>query len=300
MVEFTSSWSCENLDKCLKIVHVKEGDDASFFPHFDPDSVELEQCARLEREEGNDKNDEHCIVKFVSTSYDIGTLVIVSEAKRLEVFKGGGGEYIKTLSGSKLEGLDDEMNIYTIEEDLTDLSLSSLSVRLTGVSESCWVISCQISLLERKRTTGTHGNDRFNLKQLDGVELSDKANEFKKLMESMRSPEEHNFGAVGAILPLISASISRNSSGRDPLPNVDQITSLRRVFTNATTAESNQSLSDANSCTDKNGEGVMKALSSIEERILCRIEDVRKEQDEKLDRIITLLEHSRCTCKNSC
>ena len=56
MVEFTSSWSCENLDKCLKIVHVKEGDDASFFPHFDPDSVELEQCARLEREEGNDKN----------------------------------------------------------------------------------------------------------------------------------------------------------------------------------------------------------------------------------------------------
>ena len=301
MVEFTTSWACENLGKCLKIVHLKnQGDDASFFPHFDPDCVELEQCVRLERVEENDKIDDHCIVKFDSKTYDIGSLVIVSEAKRLEVFKGGGGEYIKTLSGSKFEGIGEEMKIYTVEENFAALSLSSLSVRLTGVSESCWIISCQIGLLERERRTAAHGEDRFNLKQLDGVELSAKAKEFRKLMESMRPHEEHNFGAVSALLPLISASISRDSSEQGPLPNVDQITSHGRGFSIPTTNESSQHQSNANSCTDDNGAVVMKDLASIEERILSRIEDVRKEQDEKLDRIITLLENSRCTCNNSC
>jgi len=306
MVEFTTSWECENLGKCLKIVHLKEqGDNASFFSHFDPDSVELEQCARLERIDENDGIDDHCTVKFDSKSYDIGTLVIVSEARRLEVFKGGGGEYIKTVSGSRLEGTGEEMKIYIVEANLDALALSSLSVRLTGVSESCWIMSCQIGLLERDNRTAAHGNDRFNLKQLDGVELSDKAKEFRKLMESMRPHEEHNFGAVGALLPrtLISASISGDSSVQGPLPalpTVDQIDSLERVFSHPTTIESSQSPSNANLRTDNSGGGVLKALSSIEERIISRIEDMRKEQDEKLDRIMTLLEHTRCTCNNSC
>ena len=293
MVELTTSWTCENLGRCLKTIHLgKQGDDASDFPHFDPDCVELDHCVRLER--FIEKNDEQCFLKFESESYDIGTLVIVSEAKRLEVSKGGGGEYIKTLTGSKLEGIGEEMRIYSVEANLVALSLSSLCVRLTGISESCWIISCQVGLVERKGRFAAHGKDRFNLKQLDGVDLSDKAKEFKKLMESMRPQEEDHTGSDGVLLPLIS-SISSNSSGQGLVPTEDLLTSL---LSNPTIKKSFQPQINANPCAE-NDTLVMKSLSSIEERILSRIDDIKKEQDEKLNRIMTLLEQTRCTCRHS-
>ena len=306
MVEFTASWACENLAKCLQVTHLKENgdDDASIFPRFDPDCVELEHCVRLERvDDETDGISDHCVVKFHSKSCDIGTLVLVSEAKRLELFKGESGEYIKTLTGSKLEGIDEDMKVYTVEENLAALSLCSLSVRLIGVSESCWIVSCQIGLLERRSGTASPGTDRFNLKQLDGVELSAKAKELRKLMETMRPQEEHNLGAVSALLPLISASFSRHSSGQEQesFSNVHKITSRgSNVASNPTTIESNQPLSTSSSCTVGSGAEVMNALSSLEERILRRIEEVRKGQDEKMDRIIAFLEQTRCTCNNPC
>jgi len=292
MVEFYSSWACENLRKCLQIVYLKRQENDTPPSRFDPDAVELERCVHLERRADTDD----CLLEISSNSHNIGSLVVVSEARRLEVFKADGGEYIKTITGSRLEGMGEEeeeeegMKFYTVEVDVGAVAVSSLRIRLaslTGVSHSCWVITCQIGLQERDKSAGVLDSDRFNLKQLDGVKLSDKANDFKKLLESMRQQSGLNMSAVFQTA-LISGSTSNLSDC--PESAVDPLKTLSHLPTMVPCKSASRSDTISN-------DEVIKAISSMEERILGRIEDMKKDQDQKLNQIITLLE-SKWSCDN--
>jgi hypothetical protein len=180
---------------------------------------------------------------------------------------------------------DDEMKVYCVQDDL-DSDMESCTLRLAGVDDACWIMAFRVELKSRERTVKL---DRFDLKQLEGVELSDKALIFKRLFESMRQPP----GEAGTRTPppqlasLLFGSATSVQSKMDPMVMFGTALAKNALSTEISPRTEPSPTAGATAAAK---EKLDNKFADLELRVMAKIDEVRKEQNEKLDRILKLLE----------
>ena len=96
--------------------HEEDDDDV-----FDPDSVHLDRVWRLVRPKRRREKDEEgqgkCVMKIRAKErgWTLDRMVIVSEAKLLELSRLPSGEYLSTFSGDLAEDSDQEIKMYVCD-----------------------------------------------------------------------------------------------------------------------------------------------------------------------------------------
>ncbi len=282
MASVSSSWSGgEDLAKCLRITCLDNKESAV---GFDPETVELEDCVQLV----GDNEDNPCRMSIsakIGSSQCVARFVLVSEAKRAEVFRGGmdGGEYLTTINGRLMESVsDEEMKMYLVEGDVGG-DVDACTLRLAGITTSCWIMALRVGLVQK---TKNGSGDRFNLKQLEDMELSDRAKDFKKLFESMQQRPAATIAApppnlASALLSNPALSAFGNASSQSPIAALTSALNQANVSQEKITSESKSAAVTEDQ--------VRRMISEAEARLSKQIEDARKEQAEKLDKMLALL-----------
>lgn len=204
----------------------------------------------------------------------IHRVILVSEARWVEIYQSD-GQYLQSSAGKLLPDSDDEFKIYLIDLTLTTQPVYRLKFKCMGLlSRSCWILACH--LLVKSGAKESVKSSSFDCQKinamLENMELSDKALEFKRVFETMQSTHGSGTGSVplGGVLPQIMnmAQMSRMSGA-------------------------NGAKTDSNS----NGDGksdtrqeLNDRLEAMERRIMNRIDEVKLEQDRKLNDILDLLQ----------
>ena len=253
-----STWKVEPLDGLEKCPDIRiVGEDPPFV--FDPDSTSVESCIILTHPENSEASGP-CKIQFeLSPGHTLDRLHIVSEAKNLEFYSNE--TYLRTCKGElSPDSLDDFKMFMTDikfeEEERID------SLKLLGVTERCWIMSLHLSTRRIKEVKQKYhsfqqsGNfDVDKLQSLLGnAQLSENATKFKNLFETFQ---------------------------RSPAPGMMDL---------AKHVPSNDGSTDNHMLKSLEFQLFSKALQQTEERIMKKIEEGQKEQNEKLDRILKLLE----------
>ena len=179
------------------------------------------------------------------------------------------------------------MILFTIDADLRRTNLSSFRIKLTGLAEACWVLALHLGLDHRPASAAF---TRFNLQQMNQMllssaggdadtKLSDKARDFKQLFESFqKSPSALGMAAPAMFSP---ASLMSSAPTLGSLLAHQNITDQMRKASVGHRQEPARELCCSSCCKD---------LQALEERLLKKLDDHQKAQNEKLDKIISLLE----------
>jgi hypothetical protein len=185
------------------------------------------------------------------------------------------------------------MILFHIDIDFSKSKLtSSFVLKLTGLTtDQCWVLALHLGL--EKSTTKNSMPTRFNLQEMNRMldsgsgdaKLSDKAREFKQLFENFQKSQPSSLIAAQSsyfspvlVGPHLGSFIAANQS------KFIQSEMTNQPVASAIAAESLPTQGACVSCS--------KELQMIEERLMKKIEDIQKVQNEKLDRILFLLEGS--------
>ena len=147
-------------------------------------------------------------LNFHSQKEAISSILIVSESKRIELYAGKNEEYLSTFNGQMLEESDSDMKVYSISVEITR-PLNECSLKLTGVSQSCWILGIIVSYSTKSPEMIQESFNVENVNSLlDNSQLSDKAAEFKKLFETFQAS-----CGKGKIIMVTSAVYGRMKTG---------------------------------------------------------------------------------------
>jgi hypothetical protein len=183
------------------------------------------------------------------------------------------------LNFSLSDDSDPDMILFLLKIDFSKSKLSSnFVIKLTGLAtDQCWILALHLGL--EKSTTTNSIPRRFNLQEMNQIleggsgdaKLSDKAREFKQLFETFQKTQPALL--IGAQSPFFSPPLVG--------PHLESLMT------------SNQSETSSESpLTKRSCDNCVTELKLIEERLTKKIEDFQKVQNEKLDRILLLLESS--------
>ena len=193
-------------------------------------------------------------LNFRSESESMSSILIVSESKRIELYAKN-EEYLSTFGGRMLEESDSDMKVYSVCVEIPFPPLSECSLKLTGVSRSCWILSVVISYSSQRSLD----NKSFDVERvnslLDNARLSDKAAEFKKLFETFQATKPQ---------PPPSLAAAASSSTMIPRANFGDFGGIPALL--------------------------KTELSAMEKRLNQRMDKEFQKQNEKLDRIIEMLQ----------
>jgi len=270
-----SSDSCEALDlvKCLRLVR----DDFQFDPENDSD---IGLCVQLTSIVGGSaslllKADSSCRIKRVQA---------ISQCRRAEIFTGKNLEYLSTVNGKFIDSAsedEDEMAMFRIDVRLDPIPSCQVQLKLTGLSDNCWVMGLFTSV-ESKSPQSSSNFDLSRVNSLlDSKELSDGAAKFKGLFEAFNGGQQMSLAggiqrgdtSPGALMTLMSAAGKHLQTGD-------------RVQNNVLTSQENSSQAEAYS-----SENCHKCqnLDTLEKKIMQRIDDMEKRQNEKFDQLMQII-----------
>ena len=178
-VNITTNWTVNtDLNKCSKTC--SESD----FQGFNEEDLDASNCVQITRPNAGSEPPQISI-SLVESNKFITRLIFVSQSKRIEVFQGtfeNPGSYIKTISGNLCEDSEDDFKVYKINEHLQESKKSQMNIKLTGITDSCWILTLIIVTQIHKRSA-----DRFDLTSINpDLNLSDNAKDFKKLFETFQ------------------------------------------------------------------------------------------------------------------
>ena len=227
------------------------------------------------------------------------------------------------VSGEWLAGDGPDLSIYSVHLCI-ERDVDGLALRLPNApSDGIWIFSVVVGS-SRKRTTTTSAT--FNLANVDamigGAELTDRAKDFKKMFEGFQRSKDTSSGGDG--LPamgfggLLAAAMAAGGKGLNLPPGLGESThetlsvpipsdiQSRLAELSLTSAQvksedvSGDKIKDAVPTSSPNTTGELRTLSSdlhaMEARIMARIEEVRREQNEKMDRIENMLRQIKIHC----
>ncbi len=272
LVKVRSPWLCETSEEVEAKVEVcQDGKEFS----FDPESVSLESCFAMRRPSGDDGNGSCDLVLSLmeENSKRISSVLLVSGFRRAEVARrrahaqGAGEEYLATYEGTLVEDSEPGFEMLRIHADLDEFAdLASVALRFPGARDECWVMYLAVALKEA--STPDASSQTFNLSRLDtmlgGADLSDKARDFKKLFSDFqqRAPPQVSMAAM-------------------PPPS---------LMLAAAAAASNFSTTQRQSERTDDAAVTKRDLLALEKKLCQRLDEQAKRQEDKIDRIISLLE----------
>ena len=178
------------------------------------------------------------------------------------------------------------MILFLIDLDSSKLNLSSFSLNLTGVKDTCWILALHMSL----EKSSLKPVSRFNLQELNQLlgddadsKLSDKARDFKQLFQAFQGTQA---SLPPPTLSAVQTSFIMSQAGGLPqgLPE----------FATQHLAGVNPSMTLVNSSSEKkmctNCSDCAKSIKKMEEKLMNKIDECQRIQNEKLDKILLLLE----------
>ena len=184
----------------------------------------------------------------------VGEMLIVSESKRVEVFKTDcQGEYLKTVEGDVIDEEEEDMIMFAVH--VTNVNLKRGGFKMSGFKgDNMWIMD--ITLGVKKDQTSQKGDVRFDINHLNSMldqsHLSEKAQNFKKLFDQFQQSQPSGFLSQ---TPMMHSSLMSDLS-----PVVEMLKTA-----------------------------LLSEIQAVEKRLSDRMEEAIKVQNEKLDTIIGLL-----------
>ena len=253
----SSNWTSNpDIEKCF------EGLNEEGFKGFSDDLIDPAKCCQLSPNNEITKPPQLLVTLKQPSQKVISRICLVSQCKRIEVYTGdleNSGQYLKTSTGTLSEESDDDFKVYINDVEIEDSVHSQITIKLIGVQNACWILSLIIvskpSMLK---------NDRFNLSAMNSmldqdIQLSDKAKDFKKLFETFQQSKP---------------------PGLDPMALMNQELDPMQLMKSIPMAPPPTN-HDCQSCTEQ--------IQSLEKRIMNRLDTMERNQNAKLDQILTLL-----------
>ena len=222
------------------------------FKGFSDDLIDPTKCCQLDSKSENAKHPQLLVTLKHPSQKVISRICLVSQCKRIEVYTGdldNAGQYLKTSTGTLSEESDDDFKVYINDVEIEGSGHNQITIKLIGVQDTCWILS---TIIVTKMSMLK--NDRFNISAMNSmldqdIQLSDKAKDFKKLFETFQQSKP---------------------PGLDPMELMKSIP-LSPAATNH----------DCQLCTEQ--------IQSLEKRVINRLDIMERNQNAKLDQILSLL-----------
>lgn len=221
---------------------------------FSVDDIVPESCVQFIP---NDPETPCVLYLKATTPVRLSEIHILSECRRFELFSDMDGEYVNTYVGELIEDASDvDMSVFLTKIHLGKSSLQRCTLKCVGIQTSIWVLSFQVRWSSED---AVHLTQRFDMSKVDsllaGAELTDKAKEFKKLFDTFQSTKP---------------------------PSLEKPFSISQE----------QSSASSNALTFQPEHLLMfeSRLRDVERRICDKIDAIEQRQNEKLEKIIKLLE----------
>ena len=222
------------------------------FKGFSDDLIDPTKCCQLDSKSDNSKPPQLLVTLKHPSQKVISRICLVSQCKRIEVYTGdldNAGQYLKTSTGTLSEESDDDFKVYINDVEIEGSGHNQITIKLIGVQDTCWILSMIIV-----SKMSMLRNDRFNISAMNSmldqdIQLSDKAKDFKKLFETFQQSKP---------------------PGLDPMELMKSIPLSPVAPTH-----------DCQSCTEQ--------IQSLEKRVMNRLDIMERNQNAKLDQILSLL-----------
>lgn len=288
-IKIETNWSTTSaLSKCIGVVNETD------FKGINHDDVEAENCVECKQPEDT-KDPLRLSLTLSDPNKVISRICVISQSKRIEIHEGdleNSGSYIMTVSGSLLDDSDDDFLVYNIDETLNTISLfPRILLKFTNiVGDSCWIL--KFTIVQKIKDTSLNNFNRFNLHSLDSmlqkdnVKLSNNAQEFKQLFETFQKsgPPSTMLGLMQGGLPQNFESAAQSlilaKSSGDTTEDISIINSAI-----PSSRDKSKVLHDCDQCSFQ--------MSEMEKRLKTKIEELERTQNEKLDKIISLLSSTK-------
>jgi len=288
-IKIETNWSTtSSLSKCIGVVNETD------FKGINHDDVEAENCVECKQPEDT-KDPLRLSLTLSDPNKVISRICVISQSKRIEIHEGdleNSGSYIMTVSGSLLDDSDDDFLVYNIDETLNTISLlPRILLKFTNiVGDSCWIL--KFTIVQKIKDTSLNNFNRFNLHSLDSmlqkdnVKLSNNAQEFKQLFETFQKsgPPSTMLGLMQGGLPQNFESAAQSlilaKSSGDTTEDISIINSAI-----PSSKDKSKVLHDCDQCSFQ--------MSEMEKRLKTKIEELERTQNEKLDKIISLLSSTK-------
>lgn len=289
IIKIETNWSTTSaLSKCIGVV------DETDFKGINHDDVEAVNCVECKQPEDT-KDPLRLSLTLSDPNKVISRICVISQSKRIEIHEGdleNSGSYITTVSGSLLDDSDDDFLVYNIDETLNTISLfPRILLKFTNiVGDSCWIL--KFTIVQKIKDTSLNNFNRFNLHSLDSmlqkdnVKLSNNAQEFKQLFETFQKS-----GPPSTMLGLMQGGLPQNfESAAQSLilaKSSGDTTEDTSIINSAIPSSRDKSkvLHDCDQCSFQ--------MSEMEKRLKTKIEELERTQNEKLDKIISLLSSTK-------
>lgn len=174
--------------------------------------------------------------------------------------------------------------MYNIDETLETNSLPRILLKFTHIQDSCWIL--KFTIVQKNKDTSLNNFNRFNLQSLDtmlqkdNVKLSNNAQEFKQLFESFQKS-----GPPSAMLGMMQGLPQNFGSAAQALilakPSGDTTVDDSSIDSAMPSSGDKSKVHDCDQCSFQ--------MSEMEKRLMSKIEELERTQNEKLDKIISLL-----------
>ena len=313
-IKIETNWSTTSaLSKCIGVVNETD------FKGINHDDVEAENCVECKQPEDT-KDPLRLSLTLSDPNKVISRICVISQSKRIEIHEGdleNSGSYIMTVSGSLLgkktsmpsafqkrlyytkfldffclDDSDDDFLVYNIDETLNTISLfPRILLKFTNiVGDSCWIL--KFTIVQKIKDTSLNNFNRFNLHSLDSmlqkdnVKLSNNAQEFKQLFETFQKsgPPSTMLGLMQGGLPQNFESAAQSLIFAKSSGDTTEDTSIINSAI-PSSRDKSKVLHDCDQCSFQ--------MSEMEKRLKTKIEELERAQNEKLDKIISLLSSTK-------
>ena len=186
----------------------------------------------------------------------------------------------------------DDFLVYNIDETLNTISLfPRILLKFTNiVGDSCWIL--KFTIVQKIKDTSLNNFNRFNLHSLDSmlqkdnVKLSNNAQEFKQLFETFQKsgPPSTMLGLMHGGLPQNFESAAQSLILAKSSGDTTEDTSIINSAI-PSSRDKSKVLHDCDQCSFQ--------MSEMEKRLKTKIEELERTQNEKLDKIISLLSSTK-------
>jgi hypothetical protein len=173
-----------------------------------------------------------------------------------------------------IDDSDEELIVFLKDGQL---SHTSVTLKLTGVQDRCWILG--LNVVTRPAEANSVPEGRFDLSKMNSmlngqdVELSDKAQDFKKLFETFQKSKPPS------MMPMMMGSI-----GTMPTPEMLSAMMASSVPSPKTMTPIKQPARSCGNC-----DNCSKQIMALEQRLNQRLNQLEQNQNDKLDQIISLL-----------
>lgn len=288
-IKIETNWSTTSaLSKCIGVVNETD------FKGINHDDVEAENCVECKQPEDT-KDPLRLSLTLSDPNKVISRICVISQSKRIEIHEGdleNSGSYIMTISGNLLDDSDDDFLVYNIDETLNTISLfPRILLKFTNiVGDSCWIL--KFTIVQKIKDTSLNNFNRFNLHSLDSmlqkdnVKLSNNAQEFKQLFETFQKsgPPSTMLGLMQGGLPQNFESAAQSLIFAKSSGDTTEDTSIINSAI-PSSRDKSKVLHDCDQCSFQ--------MSEMEKRLKTKIEELERTQNEKLDKIISLLSSTK-------